>query len=395
MPLTKVENHYYFVINFLKIWVVGLGLDFIMPNFDIASKASQNSSFKDESPFSSDNPYLTRSVKQSNWDAIFQSMGFMTPYQRAEAERLQNAKNWESERKLQLEQREYDDPANQVARMKNAGLNPNMSPDSISPGSSGDAPGMASTSDMSDVFGPMASAPMDIAGVVTSVVGLMTGTAEAVSTIGLGIRKTIAETDRMDLDVTSGISTFAKEYANSYAGIKDLLESNPDADDFGILLEPAIKEAKKKPYFRSKRNQDRFDRFLREYWNSAEHKSAISKIFKEASENSTSAKKAQVEEKAFNSSIKQVIQATNESIKIYYENLPRLEAARASAEYEDLTLEEAQSKRKKAMLDNYEEIIKPIQELIEKWSDDPNIFKVIGVTGLSYVESVISNNILD
>lgn len=95
--------------------------------------------------FSPDNPYAAQIAAATNnkdRDALYE-----------------RAIGWEADRATLLEQREYDDPINQVARQRAAGINPDLSGSgSVSSGSSAVQPQTVGQSQFSNVSGNIADA---------------------------------------------------------------------------------------------------------------------------------------------------------------------------------------------------------------------------------------------
>lgn len=90
--------------------------------------------------FSQDNPYAAQfaaATKNQDRDALYE-----------------RAIGWEADRATLLEQREYDDPVNQVARQRKAGINPDIegSGGSVSSGSSATQPQTQATTEMSNAY---------------------------------------------------------------------------------------------------------------------------------------------------------------------------------------------------------------------------------------------------
>lgn len=76
------------------------------------------------------NPYATQYLKRNYGDYLWKFItmgGGITPWEKAEAERKQNYDKWEAEHAEQQRQEMYNSAEEQAERMRDAGINPNLS----------------------------------------------------------------------------------------------------------------------------------------------------------------------------------------------------------------------------------------------------------------------------
>ena len=78
--------------------------------------------------YSENNPYAGKSTAGllSKWNEFTDSLGFTNHAAQLAFNQNQAAAEWESQHNLALEDREYNDYASQVERMRAAGLNPDL-----------------------------------------------------------------------------------------------------------------------------------------------------------------------------------------------------------------------------------------------------------------------------
>ncbi len=72
------------------------------------------------------NPYSTSYANRTGWDAFVESLGFTSAYQKYEMERKRNEELWNSSQQELQRQEMYNSASEQVAREREAGLNPDL-----------------------------------------------------------------------------------------------------------------------------------------------------------------------------------------------------------------------------------------------------------------------------
>lgn len=72
------------------------------------------------------NPYSISYANRTGWDAFVESLGFTSAYQKYEMERKRNEELWNSSQQEMQRQEMYNSASEQVAREREAGLNPDL-----------------------------------------------------------------------------------------------------------------------------------------------------------------------------------------------------------------------------------------------------------------------------
>lgn len=209
----------------------------------------------DISNLSANNPYRGRSYAKSPWQGILTTLGFRTQADAWEENMATQAAEYDAAILQKQYDEEYNLPINQVARMRAAGLNPDIDGGSgIDSGSAAPMPEDPST-------------PMQATSDADSVMPIVNGVLGAFST-AVGIVGTLQNVQKMAIGNEADFASFAK----SVSGM--LLPDSPEGDagmmnDFDWRAQ-AIKNAesfagKTLP----KRMRQKFIDFQTQFWDSA------------------------------------------------------------------------------------------------------------------------------
>ena len=256
--------------------------------YDVTYMRPENMSDDDWNHILASNPYAYSSVQQTGWDSLVSSLGFRSRYDAAEAERLQNYKNYVSQNLERWRQDQYNSPAEQVKRELEAGVNPNITGNVDSVPSAGNPESISPLSDMSDAFSPVDVKFGDIIGAGLSALSTVCQISNGI--MDMGKRK--AELRNLDSETTKSIFDFAESFANrtvpdesTIPEFEQLIKQGSTPEEaFSIIMDNTIDAAAKQAedgtrWFRNKRNSRLFTKSLSEYKQSANYKEVKNRAF--------------------------------------------------------------------------------------------------------------------
>lgn len=256
--------------------------------YDVSYMRPENMSDDEWNHILASNPYANSSVQETAWDNLVSRLGFRSKYDAAEAERLQNYKNFVSQNLERWRQDAYNSPAEQVKRELEAGINPNISGNVDSVASAGNPESLSPLSDMSDAFSPVDVKFGDIISAGLSALSTVCQISNGI--MDLGKRK--AELRNLDAGITNSIFDFAESFANrtvpdesTIPEFEQLIKSGMSPEDaFSTIMDNTIDAAAKvaedgTPWFRSKRNARLFKKSLSEYKQSSKYKEVKNRAF--------------------------------------------------------------------------------------------------------------------
>lgn len=226
------------------------------------------------------NPYRNQEYKESGWQKFLSALGFRT---QADAWK-ENMSVQAAEYDAALAQKEFDtaynDPQSQVARMRAAGLNPDLDPSMIDSGQS--AP-----------MGEDPSTPMQSTGDEETLMGIAnTLLSSFTSAIGIfdtfqGMHKRRLENkllglqyDKEDLGITDFLGNFSKKYAIELLpeSSEDVVYEDGSADSWqNIAFQKANIFSKNLP----KKYRSAFMSNVQNFWNSAPTTAEAYKLWRE------------------------------------------------------------------------------------------------------------------
>lgn len=220
------------------------------------------------------NPYRNQPYKESGWQKFLSSLGFRT---QADAWK-ENMSVQAAEYDAALAQKEFDtnynDPQSQVARMKAAGLNPDIDPSSIDSGSAapmGEDPStpMQATGDEGNIISVAQTAANMILSGFSSAFGLVTNIQ--------GIHRNSLQNDILSLQGEEGINNMAQSIWQNFL---------PTAPQDETMINPfdwkaqALKNAESFSRRRLPRKfRQKFVDTVQSYWESAPGESAAYKTW--------------------------------------------------------------------------------------------------------------------
>lgn len=214
------------------------------------------------------NPYRNVQYKVSPWQKFLSWLGFRTQADSWKENMSVQASEYDASILQKAYNEDYDDPTSQVARMKAAGLNPDLDPSSIDSGSSSPMPEDPST-------------PMQSTGVESQIVSFAEGVMNIASTaIGLvgsvqGISRNAMQNRILSTEFEAGISDLAQRMAPYFV---------PETDDFDseghTWYHGALESAKIFSRSMDKRSRKRFLDTIQSYWNGAYGKAKSYEEFK-------------------------------------------------------------------------------------------------------------------
>lgn len=256
--------------------------------FDPSSMRPEGMSDDDWNLIVSSNPYASSNISKTNWDEFLNGMGFRSKYDAAEAERLQNSKNYISQSIERWRQDKYNAPAQQVKRELEAGINPNINGNVDNVPSVGSPDSLSPLSDMSDAFAPMDLKLGDIIGAGLSALSTVCQISNGV--MDMGKRK--AELRNLDSFTTNSIFDFAESFANRTVPDESTIpefeqyikQGFTPQEAFSFIMDNTLTAAAKEaedgtPWFRNKRNARLFTKSLSEYKQSSKYKEVKNRAF--------------------------------------------------------------------------------------------------------------------
>lgn len=226
------------------------------------------------------NPYRNQPYKESGWQKFLSSLGFRT---QADAWK-ENMSVQAAEYDAALAQKEFDtnynDPQSQVARMKAAGLNPDIDPSSIDSGSAapmGEDPStpMQSTGDEGTIMGVANT----LLSSFTSALGIF-DTFQGMHKRHLENKLLGLQYDKEDLGVTDIVSGLARKQAVELLPLNAEDKINEDGSEDSWKLE-AYEKAKLFSRGVPKKYRQRFMDSITSYWNSAPTNRDAFKVWRE------------------------------------------------------------------------------------------------------------------
>ncbi len=256
--------------------------------YDVSYMRPENMSDDEWNHILASNPYANSSVQQTGWDSLVSQLGFRSKYDAAEAERLQNYKNYVSQSLERWRQDQYNSPAEQVKRELEAGINPNINGNVDSVASAGNPEALSPLSDMSDAFSPIDVKFGDIISAGLSALSTVCQISNGI--MDMGKRK--AELRNLDSMTTKSVFDFAESFANrtvpdeSYIPeFEQYLKEGKTAEEaFSLIMDNAIDAAAKEAedsygWFSNKKNAKLFKNSLTQYKQSANYKAVKNRAF--------------------------------------------------------------------------------------------------------------------
>lgn len=207
------------------------------------------------------NPYRNQSYKESGWQRFLSSLGFRTQADAWKENMSVQAAEYDAAIAQKQFDTEYDSPSAQAARMRAAGLNPDLDPSSISPGSPGS-------------MGEDPSTPMQSSGDEETLGNIANGVMSAfTSALGIvttfqGIHRNHLENMLLGFNSSKAISDFAKDNWQSMlpdSAESEILDDGSEVSWQGKAYERAKMFSKHLP----KRYRQQFIDNVSSYWSSA------------------------------------------------------------------------------------------------------------------------------
>lgn len=162
------------------------------------------------SKYSANNPYVGVEYKKSGWQNFLSSLGIRTQADAWQENMQVQANEWESAMQMKLRDEEYNSPTNQVARMKAAGINPDLNGgQGIDSGSAAQMPEDPST-------------PMQTTGDEQQIMSVASGIMSCFSTaLGMvstvqGIQRSSLENSLLDLEGDERIQQLVEKMAPTF-----------------------------------------------------------------------------------------------------------------------------------------------------------------------------------
>lgn len=272
------------------------------------------------------NPYATGTRKQTGWDRFVNKLGFTSGYDRYEAEREQNSKNYLAQIYAAQREEMYNSAPEQAARQRAAGLNPDITGGVDSGAAAGSPEEFSPVSDMSDAIQSGADDINNFGSLISLGVSALTGTLGVVDSIS-SIVKRGRDIESIDYAIGSSMPDFVDKVARMFSD-SDMLFS-PDVvkrieagaspedvfdDAFGKILSGAsISSEYARPWFRSKRLNDVYNQKLKSFRNSDVYKNYIKEFTNRYRSNIRSDKEDSAEFNAFMSSYDDYVSIINEN----------------------------------------------------------------------------------
>lgn len=203
------------------------------------------------------NPYRNAQYKQSTWQKLLSWLGFRTQADAWKENMAVQAGEYDASILQKAYNEDYDDPTSQVARMKGAGLNPDLDPSSIDSGSSSPMPEDPST--------PMQSTGME-GQLMSFAEGVMNIASTAVGLVGSiqGVSRNALQNRLLSTENESAISELAQRMAPYF-----IPESDKVAEDGTDWTTQALAGAQIFSRSMDKRSQKRFLDTIQSYWHGA------------------------------------------------------------------------------------------------------------------------------
>ncbi len=272
------------------------------------------------------NPYATGTRKQTGWDRFVNKLGFTSGYDRYEAEREQNSKNYLAQIYAAQREEMYNSAIEQAERQRAAGINPDITGGVDSGAAAGSPEEFAPVSDMSDAIQSGADDMDNFGSLVSLGVSALTGTLGVVDSIS-AIVKRGREVESVDYAIGSSMPDFVVKVARMFSDsdmvfspeVKKRIEAgeSPESvfdDAFGNILSGAsISSEYARPWFRSKRLNDVYNQKLKSFRNSDVYKNYIKEFTNRYRSNIKSDKEASAEFNAFMSSYDDYVSIINEN----------------------------------------------------------------------------------
>lgn len=195
------------------------------------------------------NPYAELPRVQTGWDRFLNWLGFRSGYDKAQEQYNLAGAEYNSQLEQLASEERYNSPIEQASRMREAGLNPDLSGLSGEPASEFD-----NQQQSPDISGVNDVQPFDIIkGIGSSFMSTLSGTIALLNDVNLLKQAKIA-TDEKDLDFGSKLIQFFKD-TDSY------FRSPSDVQDDGSLNPRYLVHNSGMTLFHSKRNRNRFNKF--------------------------------------------------------------------------------------------------------------------------------------
>lgn len=203
------------------------------------------------------NPYRNSQYKVSPWQKFLSWLGFRTQADAWKENMSVQAKEYDASILQKAYNEDYNDPTSQVARMKAAGLNPDLDPSSIDSGEASPMPEDPST--------PMQSTGME-GQLMSFAEGIMNIASTAVGIVGSvqGISRNALQNRILSIEGEQGISSLAEKMAPYF-----IPESDKPTDDGRSWQSQALEGAKIFSRSMDKRSQKRFLDTIQSYWHGA------------------------------------------------------------------------------------------------------------------------------
>lgn len=203
------------------------------------------------------NPYRNASYRVSPWQQFLSWLGFRSKADDWKENMAVQAQEYDASILQKAYNEDYDDPSSQVARMKAAGLNPDIDPSSIDSSSSSPMPEDPSTPMMADT--PQAT-------IASFADGIMNIASTAIGIVGSvqGIARNALQNRILSIEGEQGISALAEKMAPYF-----LPESDKLTEDGYSWQYQALEGAKIFSRSMDKRSQKRFLDTIQSYWHGA------------------------------------------------------------------------------------------------------------------------------
>ena len=221
------------------------------------------------------NPYRGLEYRESPWQRLLKKLGFRTQSDAWNENMAVQANEYDASIVQKAYNEDYDDASSQVARMKAAGLNPDLDPSSISPGESSDMPEDPST--------PMQSSGNEVEfnnflssvfNAFESAIGLTSGIQ---GIVGKNIQNRIL-TSQADSELVSNAIGISDMFLPTSANPQGIENYDWRFDATKNMEEYANKHI-------SKRQRQQFKDAINQYWDSAIGESATFEQMKERIQN--------------------------------------------------------------------------------------------------------------
>lgn len=270
------------------------------------------------------NPYRNAQYKESTWQKILSKLGFRTGADAWKENMAVQANEYDASILQKAYNEDYNDPVSQVARMKAAGINPDLDPSSIDSGEASPMPEDPSTpmqssgseAQFTSFFGNLFDAFDSLIGMTSGIQGI----------VGKNIQNRILN------------SQYESEFANNAIAMSDMFL--PDSlhpqgiQNYDWRAEAASNMDKYiDKHYRSAKDRQKFKDIVNQYWDSAIGKAAT---FEEMRSYIESRKGLALEEQTNWSDLDSVLFQITEPLASNQEDIIRLnqEVQKLQLEYE-------------------------------------------------------------